>query len=97
MRLLGKLQASYLDRTDFFGRLDSNSFGAPEKVRRLISLCSEGAFIADANLEAARNLLRGYAREPGFIEAYLDGAASDGQRKARLQELQRNLTAVPGQ
>ena len=97
MRLLGELQASYLEQTDFFGRLDSEACGAPEKVGRLISLCSDGALIDEANVAAARNLLRGYAREPGFLEAYLDDAESDGQRKTRLQELQRNLTAVPGQ
>ena len=97
MRLLGELQTSYLEQTDFFGRLDSDACGAPEKVGRLISLCSDGALIDEANVTAARNLLRGYAREPGFLEAYLDDAESDGQRKARLQELQRNLTAVPGQ
>ena len=91
MRLLEELQSSYLERSDYFGRLDSDDYGAPEKARRLVSLCAEGGFIAEGNLATARNLLRGYVRQPGFLEAYLDGAEGAGQRKARLQELERNL------
>ena len=91
MRLLEELQSSYLERSDYFGRLDSDDYGAPEKARRLVSLCAEGGFIAEGNLATARNLLRGYVWQPGFLEAYLDGAEGAGQRKARLQELERNL------
>ena len=91
MRILGDLHATYLVGTDFLGRLDSDSSATAEKAQRLMKLCSEGAFISGTDLEAARNLLRGYAREPGFLEAYLDGAEDDGQRKARLQHLEQNL------
>ncbi len=90
-RVLGDLHESYLERIDFFGRLDSEASPAPEKARRLMTLFAEGGFLGGANLEAARNLLRGYIREPGFLEGYLDGAEGDRQRKARLRELQQNL------
>ena len=72
-------------------RIDSDEGGAAEGARRLMTLFADGAFIPGANFEAARNLLRGYVREPGFLDTYLDGVVDEGEREARLRELQRNL------
>ena len=93
-RFLAEVHASYLDRIEFFARLDSDAGGVPERAQRLMTLCADGAFIPGPNLEAARNLLRGYVREPGFLVAYLDGAEGEGERKTRLKVLERNLKAA---
>ncbi len=94
VRILADLHATYIDRTDFLGQLDSDSTATSDKAERLMRLCADGAFLPGANLEAARNLLLGYVREPGFLESYLSAAEGDGQRKARLQDLQLSLKAA---
>lgn len=89
--ILAELHATYLDKIEFFARIDSDGGGAAEGARRLMTLFADGAFIPGANFEAARNLLRGYVREPGFLDTYLDGVVDEGERTARLRELERNL------
>lgn len=84
------LQADIIERSKFFAILEKRAGSSAEKALSFIDLIVDGILVGKANVDAARKQAIGYVKQGDFLESYL-AADTNGDRKTRLQDLERRL------
>ena len=89
---LERLQESYIQQADFFGRIDREGGRTLDQAIRLLELCAKHIFTPGHNADMARQIAGHYLLKPDFLPQYLAGAEDSAQRAARIDALRKTLT-----
>ncbi|KIL99394.1 cAMP-binding protein [Paramagnetospirillum magnetotacticum MS-1] len=86
-------QIQLLKNSRLFDQIDKKGGGPAQKVLTLLDLCRKGTFIDGVNMEAVRQLLNTYIRDPGFMTDYL-GTASGEEKERKMMLLTKTLASI---
>lgn len=86
-------QAQLLKNSRLFEQIDKKGGGPAQKVLTLLDLSRKGTFIDGATMDAVRQLLNNYLRDPGFLTDYL-GTASGEEKERKMMLLTKTLASI---
>jgi hypothetical protein len=86
-------QTQLLKNARLFEQIDKKGGGPAQKVLTLLDLCRKGTFIDGTNMEAVRQLLNNYLRDPGFLTDYV-GTASGEEKERKMMLLTKTLASI---
>ncbi|WP_420406307.1 hypothetical protein [Nisaea sp.] len=89
-----ELQATILEQSGFYKKLDARSNTTAAKALKVIDLLADGILVGSGNVKVARKSAHDFMKKPDFLESYLSDAADAQSKKSMLRDLEQRLKAA---